>query len=60
VQQFARAAAERLSTTADYVRNHDAKRMLADVEGVVKNNPGVSLVVAAVCGFMLGRSLTRS
>ena len=59
VQQFAHAAAERLSTTADYVRSHDAKRMLTDVERVAKNNPGISLVVAAAFGFVLGRALTR-
>ena len=60
VQQFAHAAAEQLSTTADYMRNNDAKRMLADVERVVKNNPGPSLAIAAVFGFLIGRSLTRS
>jgi ElaB/YqjD/DUF883 family membrane-anchored ribosome-binding protein len=59
VQQFAHAAAERLSTTADYVRSHDAKRMLTDVERVIKNNPGSSLVIAAAFGFVLGRALTR-
>jgi ElaB/YqjD/DUF883 family membrane-anchored ribosome-binding protein len=59
VQQFAQAAAERLSTTADYVRSHDAKRMLDDVGRVVKNNPGPSLVIAAAFGFVLGRALTR-
>jgi hypothetical protein len=51
VQEFANAAAERLSTTADYMRSHDAKRMLSDVERVVKNNPGPSLVIAAAFGF---------
>jgi ElaB/YqjD/DUF883 family membrane-anchored ribosome-binding protein len=59
VQQFAHAAAERLSTTADYVGSHDAKRMLADVERVVKNHPGPSLVLAAAFGFVIGRALTR-
>jgi hypothetical protein len=34
--------------------------MLADVERVVKNNPGPSLAIAAVFGFLIGRSLTRS
>jgi len=58
-QQFAHAAAEGLSTTADYMRSHDAKRMLADVKGVVKNNPGPSLIIAAAFGFMLGRAFTR-
>ena len=60
VQQFAQAAAERLGTTAEYVRSHDPKRMLADAERVVKNNPGASLVVAAALGFVIGRSFTRS
>ncbi len=59
VQQFAHAAAERLSTTADYVGRHDAKHMLADAERVVKNHPGLSLVIAAAFGFVLGRALTR-
>jgi ElaB/YqjD/DUF883 family membrane-anchored ribosome-binding protein len=59
VQQFAHAAAEQLSTTADYMRSHDAKRMLADVERVVKNHPGPSLAIAAAFGFLIGRSLTR-
>ena len=59
VQQFAHAAADRLSTTADYMRSHDTKRMLADVGRVVKNNPGPSLVIAAAFGFVVGRALTR-
>jgi ElaB/YqjD/DUF883 family membrane-anchored ribosome-binding protein len=60
VKDFASGAADHLSTTADYVRSHDAKRMMADLETVAKNNPGPALLVAAVFGFMLGRSLTRN
>jgi ElaB/YqjD/DUF883 family membrane-anchored ribosome-binding protein len=59
VKELASAAADRLSTTADYVRTHDAKGMMADMETVVKNNPGPALLVAAVFGFVLGRALTR-
>ena len=59
VKELTAAAADRLSTTADYMRSHDAKRMMADVETVVKNNPGPALLVAAVFGFVLGRALTR-
>jgi ElaB/YqjD/DUF883 family membrane-anchored ribosome-binding protein len=59
VKEFASAAADRLSTTADYMRTHDAKRMVADAETVVKNNPGPALLVAAVFGFVVGWSLTR-
>jgi ElaB/YqjD/DUF883 family membrane-anchored ribosome-binding protein len=51
---------QRVKEFADYMRTHDAKRMMADVESVVKNNPGPALLVAAVFGFVLGRSLTRN
>ena len=60
VKEIASVAADRLNTTADYMRTHDAKRMMADLETVVKNNPGPALLVAAVFGFVLGRSLTRN
>ena len=59
VRNFARATADRLSTSADYVRSHDAKRMMADVETFVKSNPGPALVAAAAFGFLLARSLSK-
>ena len=59
VRNFARATANRLNTSADYVRSHDAKRMMADVETFVKSNPGAALVAAAAFGVLLGRALSR-
>jgi len=59
VKEFAHAAADRLSTTADYMRSHDATRMMADVEALVKDNPGPALAVAAAIGFLFGRALSR-
>jgi ElaB/YqjD/DUF883 family membrane-anchored ribosome-binding protein len=59
VSGLAHSAADRLSTTADYVRRNDVNRMMADVETLVKNNPGPSLVIAAAFGFLLGRAVTR-
>ena len=59
VKELASAAADRLSTTADYVRRHDAKHMMADLETVVKNHPGPALLVAAIFGFVLGRGFSR-
>lgn len=56
VTGFAHSAANKLSSTADYVRGHDVKAMLADVEKVVKNNPSASLLAAAVVGFLMGRA----
>jgi len=59
VKDFARAAADGLNSTADYVRSHDARRMMSDVETVVRNNPGPALFIAAALGFVLGRALVR-
>ena len=59
VRNVARATADRLGSSADYVRTHDAKRMMADVESFVKSNPGPALAIAASFGFLLGRALTR-
>jgi ElaB/YqjD/DUF883 family membrane-anchored ribosome-binding protein len=59
VSGLAHSAADRLSSTADYVRRNDVNRMVADVETLVKNNPGLSLGIAAAFGFLLGRAMTR-
>jgi ElaB/YqjD/DUF883 family membrane-anchored ribosome-binding protein len=59
VRNVARATADRLGSSADYVRTHDAKRMMADVESFVKSNPGPALAIAASFGFLLGRALSR-
>lgn len=59
VSGLAHAAADTLSSTADYVRNADMARMRSDVERVVRNNPGPSLLAAAVVGFVVGRALSH-
>jgi ElaB/YqjD/DUF883 family membrane-anchored ribosome-binding protein len=60
VSSLAHATAETLSTTADYVRDHDVNRMMADVETLVKNNPGRSLLAAGVIGFLVGRAFSSN
>jgi ElaB/YqjD/DUF883 family membrane-anchored ribosome-binding protein len=60
VADFAHSTAERLNSTAEYVREHDVKRMMADVETLVKNNPGPALISAAVLGFLVGRAFRNS
>lgn len=59
VRQVAQTAADGLTTTADYVRTHNLKGVVDDVEAVVKNNPGPALLVAAAFGFLLGRAVAR-
>ena len=58
VSQIAHSAADKLSSTAGYVREHNVNRMMADVETCVKNNPGPSLLVAAAIGFLVGRAFS--
>ena len=60
ITSIAHAAADRMSSTADYVRDHDVDGMMKDVESLVKNNPGRSLLAAAVIGFLLGRTFSSS
>jgi ElaB/YqjD/DUF883 family membrane-anchored ribosome-binding protein len=56
VKSVAHSAAEKLESTAGYIREHDVKAMLSDVEEIVKRNPGPSLLIAAAIGFLIGRA----
>jgi len=49
-------AADKMQATADYVRDHEVRDMMADVETLVRRNPGPSLAVAAAIGFLVGRA----
>ena len=60
VTSAAHAAAEKLTATAEYVKEHDVKSMMEDVEKLVKNNPGPALLAAAVVGFLVGRAFTSN
>jgi ElaB/YqjD/DUF883 family membrane-anchored ribosome-binding protein len=60
VGSMAHSTADKLSGTAEYLRNHDAKSMMADVEQLVKKNPGASLLAAGAIGFLMGRTMRRS
>lgn len=62
MHSVARAAgrtASALETGADYLRDHDSKDMLHDVNSLARRYPGASLAAAAVVGFFLGRAMTR-
>jgi ElaB/YqjD/DUF883 family membrane-anchored ribosome-binding protein len=60
VVSLAHSTADKLSSTAEYVREHDVRSMMADVEQLVKNNPGPSLLAAAVVGFLVGRAFNNN
>jgi ElaB/YqjD/DUF883 family membrane-anchored ribosome-binding protein len=57
VVSIAHATADKIQSTADYVRNHDVSAMMKDVEGFVRQYPAQMLGGAAVLGFLLGRAL---
>ena len=50
-------AADRMETTAQFLREHGAKEMMAEIEAVVKAHPGKSLLAAAAVGFLAARAL---
>jgi ElaB/YqjD/DUF883 family membrane-anchored ribosome-binding protein len=57
-QKFANAAhatANAVDTAADYVRKNGLKTMMADMQKLVKNNPGPALLAAAALGFLIVR-----
>jgi ElaB/YqjD/DUF883 family membrane-anchored ribosome-binding protein len=60
VTNLAHATADKLTATSRYVREHDVNRMMGDVETLVKNNPGPSLIAAAVVGFLVGRAFSSN
>jgi len=60
VSSLAHDAAEKLNSTAGYVREHNVNRMMADVETLVKNNPGPSILAAVVIGFLAGRAFSSN
>src|SRR4051812_32705362 len=56
VSELAHSAADKLCSTADYVREHDVKSMMNDVEQLVRKNPVPSMLAAAALGFLAGRA----
>ena len=56
----AHTAANAMETAAGYVRENDMKSMLADVQKIVKDNPGPALLTAAALGFLIARTFSRN
>jgi ElaB/YqjD/DUF883 family membrane-anchored ribosome-binding protein len=59
VTNAAHATADAVGVAADYVRETDLKDMMADVQNLVKNNPGPALLAAAALGFLIARTFSR-
>lgn len=54
---LANTTADKLGATAKYVRDHDSKDMMADLQDFARKHPGKSLLTVAVLGFLAGRAL---
>ena len=50
----------KLKDSADYVRIHDSKEMMFDIESFVKSHPGQSLIAAGIIGFLAGRAFSNN
>ena len=53
------STADAISSGADYVRDHDARSMVADFQRLVKNNPGPVLLGAVIVGFLAARAFSH-
>ena len=60
VPAMAHSAAEKVDAVAGYLQGHDTRQMMADVETVVKKNPGPSLLIAGALGFLIGRAFRNN
>ncbi|HTP69494.1 MAG TPA: hypothetical protein VMJ35_11370 [Dongiaceae bacterium] len=60
VSDIGHSAAERIQATADYVRDAELEGIATDVRNLVRRYPTQLLVGAALLGFFVARTLTRS
>jgi hypothetical protein len=51
--------ADKLNSSAKYLRSKDVPGIFSDLQGVVRRNPGMSLLVAGFVGFAVARALTN-
>ena len=56
VGRFARRAADKIGGAAQYLRDHEVKDMMSEVQSFVKEHPAQALLGAAVVGFLAGRA----
>jgi ElaB/YqjD/DUF883 family membrane-anchored ribosome-binding protein len=56
ISSVVHSAAEGVQSTATYLREHDTRQMMADLEDIVRKRPGQSLLIAAAVGFLVGRA----
>jgi hypothetical protein len=56
VAELAHGAANKLEASGQYLHEHGAKEVWADLEKVVSAHPGKSLLAVALVGVLVGRA----
>ena len=59
VSKATHEVAEKVENASRYIRDKDAKDMLADVESMVRAHPTRSLLAVLAVGYLAGRALRR-
>jgi ElaB/YqjD/DUF883 family membrane-anchored ribosome-binding protein len=59
VHNVAHSTADKMKATANYMKTHEMKDVVADVGQAVRRNPGQSLLAAVAVGFLAGRMFSR-
>ena len=57
VSRFARRAADKIGGAAQYLRDHEVKDMMSEIESFIKDHPAQALLGAVVVGFLAGRAM---
>ncbi len=60
VARVAHDAADKITSTAEYIRGHHVDAMVEDVKALIKNHPGPALLVAAAIGLLLGKAFSST
>jgi ElaB/YqjD/DUF883 family membrane-anchored ribosome-binding protein len=55
VASVAHTAADKIEATAEYVREHDVRAMIDDVQDLARRYPAQVIVAAIALGFLVGR-----
>jgi ElaB/YqjD/DUF883 family membrane-anchored ribosome-binding protein len=59
MNDLARTAADKIDTTARYLRDYDTRTMVSGAEQAIRRNPGISLAVAVGIGVLIGASMGK-
>lgn len=59
VGEIATATADKIESTARYLRDHDTRDMVAGMETLVRRNPAASLASALAIGFLIGTAMRK-